>query len=641
MSKIDVKIFVSQRIDQNSKMIINNPAFVNVRCGAMYDKRLPEEYNGIQGDDTGDNVSSMRRILNEFTVMYWAWKNSDADYMGLCHYRRFLNFTSKLYGKEHQDANGEVIIDSMADVNLSACGLLDENNIYSCIQDYDIIVNRSYDITKVINDTCRCAKEAWEKRSPQYLKKAEFDILLGAIKEYSPEYYNDAKEYMRGKKFRGFNCFVMKKEYFNELCEFVFPILFYLTEKFEVENKSMTQNRAPAYAGEWLYSIWVYHMQKKKSLKIKECQLFVFQNTEPVDTLCTIEEKSIPIVFTGRGVGRLDISVAIQSILVHRTNDNIPIDIIILQQSNSLNRWENHIREEENKKLCKQVEAFENASIRFFDPKDYIGQFECYKYNGVGNEEACYKLMLPWILEKYSRVIYFENNNYINSDILNFWNVDLENASLAAPRDFFAIGNFNGYDSINLQGFTSNIEDKEILMNYFSTDLFIMDLEKVRQEYSSDQLYNEYLKISKNNIFSNSKNLSIIETEISDTFNWLFHNKVKFLPYNYSKTLATTPEYYRFLEFVPEELMLESDDVTYAYSLRSIYTPICYRNLSISSAIMEIMKSTPFYEAFVQESTMSASLADVIILKDKFMRCFMKLVPYNSLRWKMLKKILK
>ena len=87
--------------------------------------------------------------------------------------------------------------------------------------------------------------------------------------------------------------------------------------------------------------------------------------------------------------------------------------------------------------------------------------------------------------------------------------------------------------------------------------------------------------------------------------------------------------------------MLESDDVTYAYSLRSIYTPICYSNLSISSAIMETMKSTPFYEAFVQESTMSASLADVIILKDKFMRYFMKLVPYNSIRWKMLKKILK
>lgn len=38
-----IKIFVSHRIDQVSETI-DNPLYVNVRCGAVYDKRNPEEY---------------------------------------------------------------------------------------------------------------------------------------------------------------------------------------------------------------------------------------------------------------------------------------------------------------------------------------------------------------------------------------------------------------------------------------------------------------------------------------------------------------------------------------------------------------------------------------------------------------------
>lgn len=51
-----IKIFVSHRTDQVSETI-DNPLYVNVRCGAVYDKRNPEEYGHMLGDDTGDNIS--------------------------------------------------------------------------------------------------------------------------------------------------------------------------------------------------------------------------------------------------------------------------------------------------------------------------------------------------------------------------------------------------------------------------------------------------------------------------------------------------------------------------------------------------------------------------------------------------------
>ena len=85
----EIKIFVSHRIDLDSNTI-NCPLYVPIRCGAIYDKR-----NDITmiGDDTGDNISEKRLSFCELTVQYWAWKNVQADYYGLCHYRRYLSFS--------------------------------------------------------------------------------------------------------------------------------------------------------------------------------------------------------------------------------------------------------------------------------------------------------------------------------------------------------------------------------------------------------------------------------------------------------------------------------------------------------------------------------------------------------------------
>jgi len=48
---------------------------------------------GYTGDHTGDNISSKNANYCELTGLYWAWKNLDADYIGLVHYRRY--FTRK------------------------------------------------------------------------------------------------------------------------------------------------------------------------------------------------------------------------------------------------------------------------------------------------------------------------------------------------------------------------------------------------------------------------------------------------------------------------------------------------------------------------------------------------------------------
>ena len=48
---------------------------------------------GYQKDNTGDNISKKNPFFCELTGLYWAWKNLDADYIGLAHYR--IHFASK------------------------------------------------------------------------------------------------------------------------------------------------------------------------------------------------------------------------------------------------------------------------------------------------------------------------------------------------------------------------------------------------------------------------------------------------------------------------------------------------------------------------------------------------------------------
>ena len=193
---------------------------------------------GYIGDNTGNNISIKNPNYCELTAIYWAWKNLKADYVGLVHYRRyFTKHNFRNCEKKKQD-------------------ILLRNDFENILKYIDIIVP---DKRKYYIETIR------SHYNHSYYEK-DLNETENIIKEIYPDYLVAFYKVMNRTWAHMFNMFVMRKDYFDEYCEWLFSILFELEKRIDISNYTIMEARVFGFISELLLDVWL----ETKQIKYKE-----------------------------------------------------------------------------------------------------------------------------------------------------------------------------------------------------------------------------------------------------------------------------------------------------------------------------------------------------------------------------------
>ncbi len=196
-------------------------------------KALTGEKLDFPGDNTGDNISEKNDKYSELTGLYWAWKNLDADAIGLAHYRRFLAEPGR---HREDDPNARILQRSTAEQILNRV---------------DVIVarRRNYVIETIYSHY-------------DHTHDGEHLRLTGeVIKRQCPEYLSAYQNLLKRTGAHMFNLFVMKKDLFDAYCAWLFPILEELDSLVDDSKMTPFERRYVGRIGELLLDVWLNQNQ--------------------------------------------------------------------------------------------------------------------------------------------------------------------------------------------------------------------------------------------------------------------------------------------------------------------------------------------------------------------------------------------
>lgn len=238
--------------------IYKNDIVIPIHAG----RELKKEYglpliDRMIGDNTGDNISYLNDKYSELTALYWIWKNSKADIVGLMHYRRYFDLSENVKNINCDDF---------------LCNLgMTHDNVYKLMKDFDIIVV-SYPVFE--NMTQYNFYKYWH-----YVEN--LDRAFEFVEELDEKEYKYITRVKMSKKAIGNNMFIMRKNILDEYAKWLFNILFSIDDEFIYDNSlsrvktksndAIFQNRAPAFVGERLFHLWIE--SRRKIYKIKEVEV--------------------------------------------------------------------------------------------------------------------------------------------------------------------------------------------------------------------------------------------------------------------------------------------------------------------------------------------------------------------------------
>lgn len=216
---MDIKIIVAAH---KAYQMPQDPMYLPLHVGR--EGKEPLEY---AGDNTGDNISAKNAHYCELTGLYWAWKNLEADYVGLAHYRRHFVLSGSR-GKKFDR-------------------VLTQSQLEPVLTRHPVILpkKRNYFI---------------ETNYSQYVHAhhaEDLDTTRAILEQQYPGYLDAYDAVMKRTSGHRFNMFIMRRDLFDSYCEWLFGVLFELERRLDISAYSVYDARVFGFVSERLLDVWM------------------------------------------------------------------------------------------------------------------------------------------------------------------------------------------------------------------------------------------------------------------------------------------------------------------------------------------------------------------------------------------------
>lgn len=209
----------------------DDPCYIPVQVGAALHPGS-DLGPGFRRDDEGDSISERNPTYCELTALWWIWRNVDAEYKGLVHYRRYFRTLDpeRAFARDRFDriATGDDIRELLMD---GVDALLPRRR--------DYVIETVYSHYSHTFDAGHfdATREAMLRRCPEYVPA--WDTLMISRRAYL------------------YNMSVMRSDLLEEYCLWLFPLLSDIERAVDSSGLDAFQARWPGRVAERLFNAWI------------------------------------------------------------------------------------------------------------------------------------------------------------------------------------------------------------------------------------------------------------------------------------------------------------------------------------------------------------------------------------------------
>lgn len=371
-------------------------------------------------DDTGVNISARNTYWCELTALYWAWKNLDADYYGLMHYRRYLSF---------EDNTEYKIVTSLENKDLHDD--LSPKNIKKFCESADIITGPVWDIHPVGIDNILMNSYEFYKREHY---QSDMDITLNIIKTQFPDYYYAALDGLTATHCFFMNLMVMKKHLFYKYCEFLFGVLFAVEKEIsnDLPNRDAYQKRVFGFIAERLSNIFViYCKQRNSSIRVKQTGMYFLASKNHINAKQIIQyvinrKATVPLP------GGINVCMSFDDNYLKPALTTI-ISLLLHTKSHINFYFLSDKRLSDKSRKIVEQNISSQGTVNFLDINSTV--LHNFPLNrSYISINTYYRLLIHDIIN-VDKIIYLDSDIIVADDIAKLWNISMNNACIAGALD--------------------------------------------------------------------------------------------------------------------------------------------------------------------------------------------------------------